>query len=255
MRKIRLLIEYDGTDYHGWQIQKKGMTVQGILEERILIITGENTRVVGAGRTDAGVHALGQVAAFRTDSGLDIHTFKKALNANLPGDIRILDITEVDDSFNPRDDAVRKSYLYVIQNEKKSSVFVRRYSALVKQKLDLPSMVTASQSLIGRHNFSSFMGTGSSVKISLREIFSLTVEQLEKIDFMTTRLNGNFIRIHVEADGFLRHMVRNIVGTLIETGRGRIEPAKIKVILESHDRTLAGPTAPANGLFLEKIVY
>lgn len=255
MRKIRLLLEYDGADYHGWQAQPGEMTVQGVLEDRISQLTGGPVKVLGAGRTDAGVHALAQVAAFRTEAAHDISTIKKALNATLPQDIRIIDVTEVPDSFNPRDDALRKSYFYIISKERKPPVFMRGYSWTVPQPLDIPSMVRASRTLIGTHDFTSFMGAGSDIKNAVREVFSLDIEEITEIDFMTARLKGNFIRVRIEAKGFLRHMVRNIVGTLVEIGRGRISPDRLKEILEARDRKLAGQTAPARGLFLERIVY
>jgi tRNA pseudouridine38-40 synthase len=255
MRKIKLLIEYDGTAYHGWQVQADKTTIQGLIEERILKITGEQSSVLGASRTDAGVHALGQVAVFRTESRLDAGTIKRALNAVLPRDIRVLDASEVDDSFHPRADAIKKTYFYIITNQRNSSVFFCRYSWLVPQKLELNSIIEAAQTLTGRYDFSSFMGTGSDVKDFVREIYSLNVEKLGSIDFMTVSLKGNFIKISIEANGFLRHMVRNIVGTLVETGRGRIPAEKMQDILVSHDRRLAGKNAPPNGLFLEKIVY
>jgi tRNA pseudouridine38-40 synthase len=255
MKKIKLLLEFDGTAYQGWQIQKKGATIQSVIEERILRITGEQSRLVSASRTDAGVHALAQVAVFRTASRLEPEVIKNALNALLPHDIRILDVSEVKDSFNPRDSAIKKSYFYIIANQRKSSAFIYRYAWIIQQPLELKSMVEAAQVLIGTHDFSSFMGTGSSIKDPVRKIFSLSIERLEKIDFMTAGLKGNFIKIGIEANGFLRHMVRNIVGTLVEIGRGRFTADRIQEILKSHDRKLAGPTAPASGLFLERIVY
>jgi tRNA pseudouridine38-40 synthase len=255
MKKFKLLLEYNGTAYQGWQVQKNRLTIQGVIEDRIFKITGEQSRIIGASRTDAGVHALGQVAAFRTESRLDPETIKRALNALLPQDIRVLDASEVDDSFNPRDSAVKKSYFYIIANQRESSAFIYRYAWIIQPPLELKSMVEAAQVLIGTHDFSSFMGTGSSIKDPVRKIFSLSIERLEKIDFMTAGLKGNFIKIGIEANGFLRHMVRNIVGTLVEIGRGRFTADRIKEILESHDRRLAGPTAPASGLFLERIVY
>ncbi|MBM4136069.1 MAG: tRNA pseudouridine(38-40) synthase TruA [Nitrospira sp.] len=255
MKKIKLLLEYDGTAYHGWQIQKDRLTIQGVMEDRIQKITREQSRVIGASRTDAGVHALGQVAAFRTTSRLDPETIKRALNAVLPQDVRILEASEVDNSFNPRDDAVKKIYFYIIANQRKSSVFLYRYSWLVIQTLELKSMIEAAQVLIGKHDFSSFMGTDSSIKDSVREIFSLNIEKVDKIAFMTANIKGDFIKIRIEADGFLRHMVRNIVGTLIEIGRRRISADRMKEILESLDRRLAGQTASPNGLFLEKVIY
>jgi len=255
MRKIKLLLEYDGTAYQGWQVQKRCDTIQGILENRILKITGEHSRVIGASRTDAGVHAFEQVATFRTESGLDATTIKRALNAVLPQDIRILDISVVDDSFHPREDAIKKSYFYIITNQRISSAFLFRYTWIVPQPLVLNTVKEASQRLIGRHDFASFMGTGSDVKDTVREICSLNIERLGSIDFMTSSLIGNFMKISIEANGFLKHMVRNIVGTLVEIGRGRISSEKMREILESHDRRVAGPTAPPNGLFLERIVY
>ncbi len=255
MKKIKLLLEYDGTDYKGWQIQKTGLTIQGILEEKIVKITGKKSGVIGASRTDAGVHALGQVAAFRTETNLPTERIKGALNALLPQNIRIIDVSEVDNSFHPRNDVRRKSYFYIISNQKKPSAFVHKYAVTVRQFLDFKSIVEASHILIGRYNFSSFMGAGSNIKDPVREIFSLDIEKLEKMNFMTACITSEFLRIRIDADGFLKHMARNIVGTLVEIGRGRIPPHHMEKILKSHDRKLAGPTAPAHGLFLEKIEY
>jgi len=255
MKKIKLLIEYDGTAYLGWQIQKKGLTIQGVVEEKILKITGERSKVIGASRTDAGVHALGQVATFGTVSRIVHEKIQGALNALLPHDIRVLEASEVNEAFHPRDSAKRKSYFYIIANQKESSAFLYRYIWMVQQPLELKSMTEAAEALIGMHDFSSFKGAGSSTKNPVREIFSLSLEKVEKLDFMTISIEGNFVKIRIEADGFLRHMVRNIVGTLVEIGRGRISADRIKEILKSRDRRLAGPTAHPNGLFLERIVY
>jgi len=255
MRKIKLLLEFDGTSYQGWQIQKKGTTIQGIIEDRILGITGKKSWITGASRTDAGAHALGQVATFRTESRLDVDVIKRALNALLPKNIRVLEATEVADSFHPRYSAQKKSYFYIISNQKEYSAFLYRYTWIVPQLLDLKSMREAAQVLIGVHDFSSFMGTGSSTKNPVREIFVLTIEKLKKIDFMTAHIQGEFLKISIEANGFLRHMARNIVGTLVEVGRGNIPSYQMREILESHNRKSAGPTAPPNGLFLEKVLY
>jgi tRNA pseudouridine38-40 synthase len=255
MRKIKLLLEYEGTNYLGWQIQKKGLTIQGTIEDRLLKITGEQLRVIGASRTDSGVHALGQVATFITKSNLDHETIKRALNALLPPDIRVLEASDVHSSFHPRKDATKKSYFYIITNQRDSSVFLYGYTWLIQQTLNLTFMKEASLALIGKHDFSSFKGTGSSIKDSDREISCLSIEIFNRIDFMTATLKGKFIKIRLEADGFLRHMVRNIIGTLVEIGRERIPAEKIKEILESLDRRKAGPTAPPNGLFLENITY
>lgn len=255
MKKIKLLIEYDGTAYHGWQIQKSKPTIQSILEGHILRITGVKSKVIGASRTDAGVHALGQVAVFSTPSMLEPETIGKALNATLPYDIRIRKVSEVNDAFHPRFDACKKSYFYIIANQRVSSAFLYRYTWIVQQPLERAFMKKAAHTIIGTHDFSSFQGARSSVKTPVREVFSLSIEDLKSIDFMTARLKGNFLKIRIEANGFLRHMVRNIVGTLVEIGRGRISSHEMKNILESYNRRLAGPTAPAHGLFLEKIMY
>lgn len=255
MKKIKLLLEYDGTTYQGWQIQKEGLTIQGIIEDRIQRITGRQSRVISASRTDAGVHALGQVIAFRTESRLAPETIRRALNALLPQDIRVLDASEINDSFHPGHDAKRKSYFYIISNQRESPAFFYRYTWLVQHPLNLIYMRKAARILIGEHDFSSFRGTGGNTKNNVRKIFSLKIEKLKKIEFMTSSIKGKFVKIRIEADGFLRHMVRNIAGTLIEIGRGRIPVSRMEEILKSRDRRLAGPTAPPNGLFLERIVY
>ena len=255
MKKIKLLLEYDGTAYQGWQIQKNGLTIQGIIEETIQRITEKQARVISASRTDAGVHALSQVIAFRTESCLSPETIKRALNALLPRDIRVLNAIRVDDSFHPRHDAKRKSYFYIISNQRESPAFLYRYTWLVQYPLNHTHMRKAARILIGKHDFSSFRGTGSSTKNNVRIIFSLKIEEFEKIEFMTSSIKGKFVKIRIEADGFLRHMVRNIAGTLVEIGRGRIPVSRMEEILKSRDRRLAGLTAPPNGLFLDRIVY
>lgn len=255
MKTIRILIEYDGNAYHGWQVQKDEVTVQGILEEKVFRLTGEHSCVTGASRTDAGVHALGQVAAFRTASHLDAGTIRRALNAMLPQDIRILAAAELHRTFHPRDDALRKRYFYMIANQRVSSAFLFKYTWIVPQRLNVHSMEEAVRVLVGRHDFSAFMGSGSDIKNTVREVFALGVQSLSGVAFMGVCLHGDFIKITAEADGFLRHMVRNIVGTLVEIGRGRIQPVKMEEILKSRDRRNAGQTAPANGLFLERIDY
>ena len=255
MRKMKLLVEYDGTAFHGWQTQRNKPTIQTTLEEALLRITGEKTKVIGASRTDAGVHAFGQVAAFRTQSLLDTETVQRALNAILPHDIRVLEVTDVDDAFHPRYDAIKKSYLYIIANQRSSSAFLFRYTWTVQYALKGALMREAAQVLVGMHDFSAFQGSGSGIKDPKREIFSCSIKNLKSLFFITTRFDGNFIQIRIEANGFLRHMVRNIVGTLVEIGRGRMSSEQMRDILESRDRRQAGPTAPANGLFLEKIKY
>lgn len=255
MKQIKLLIEYIGTDYQGWQKQRTGRTIQGVLTETIYSITGEQTRLTAASRTDAGVHALGQVAVVTTRSGLSPGILMRACNAKLPDDIRILEATEVHDSFNPRYRARRKRYFYMIFIGRNPSVFFRHYVWDMKAKLDLDKMKYSAQYLLGEHDFSCFRGSGCCSKQPVRTIFSLDITTHKSISFMKVSIKGHFVRISVEADAFLRHMVRNIVGTLVEIGRGNMSPDMMTDLMNSRDRKKAGPTAPAKGLFLGKIIY
>ncbi len=255
MKYIKLIIEFDGANYQGWQTQKSGLTIQDCMSRAISEITGEPIKLSSASRTDAGVHALGQVAVFGTDSGLPADTMKRALNARLPGDIRILDAEALDYEFHPRYEAVKKSYFYLIEKTRKQSVFFHRYTWRIPVSLDLGSMNKASEQLHGKHDFSAFRGTGCGARTTVRTIYSITLSRHDYLDFMTARIQGDFIKIRIEANAFLRHMVRNIVGSLAEVGKGRISPEALTDILASCDRKLAGPTAPAKGLFLEKVFY
>lgn len=255
MKFIKLLIEYDGTHYQGWQTQKSGLTIQDILTKTISDITHEQHTLTAASRTDAGVHAFGQVAVFRTDSALPAATFQRALNANLPQDIRIRDIEERDSEFHPRYHAIKKSYVYFIEITRKQSVFFHRYAWRVSMNLDLDGMNRAAALLLGTHDFSSFRGAGCGARTTVRTIHALAVTGHDHLDFMTSRIAGYFVKIRIEADAFLRHMVRNIVGTLTEVGKGRVSAEAVTDILASCNRNNAGPTAPAKGLFLEKVFY
>jgi len=257
MKNIKLLIEYDGTNYHGWQRQKNHTTLQEIIEDRLLRITGEDAALISASRTDAGVHALGQVASFKTGSHLEPATIQRALNATLPEDIRILSTEETTEAFHPRYDAVGKSYFYIISNGLSafSSAFLYRYAWRVPYALDIAEMEKACASLLGTHDFSAFRGSGCGAKSTTREISLLTIEKISSIDFMTAKIGGNFIKITVQANAFLRHMVRNIVGTLIEIGRGEMTVNSVSEAIELRDRKRTGPTSPAHGLFLERVKY
>ena len=255
MRQIRLTLQYDGTDYSGWQIQKNGATIQGLLEDAVFSVTNERSKVIGAGRTDAGVHALEQVAVFETASALSTDVFFQALNANLPQDIGITSCEECPEDFHPRYRTKGKKYSYIISNKMPAPVFLKRYSWELGFHLDIGAMRKASEYLIGSHDFSSFQASGCSAKHPLRELNSITISNLPSLEFITFRIDTPVIKITIEGSAFLRHMVRNIVGTLVYTGRGKYPPEKMKEILESRDRRNAGPTAPACGLFLEKITY
>ncbi|MDH4027377.1 MAG: tRNA pseudouridine(38-40) synthase TruA [Nitrospirota bacterium] len=255
MRNIRLTLQYDGTDYSGWQVQKEDPTVQGLLEKALFSVTGEHSRVQGASRTDAGVHAFGQVAAFRTGSQLGPDVLLRALNSNLPQDIRIIDASEADDDFHPRHRAKSKTYSYLISGPGAYSVFLKRYSWQMTCRLNCELMRTAAGYLIGEHDFSSFRASGCSSSHPVREVTSINISEADSFGFIAFTMKAPVIKITIEANAFLRHMARNIAGTLVDIGRGNIPSDMMKDILDSKDRMAAGQTAPARGLFLEKIVY
>ncbi|MCG2676210.1 tRNA pseudouridine(38-40) synthase TruA [bacterium] len=267
MQNIRLTIEYEGTHYRGWQrqtrikdpgsrIQKK--TIQGVLEESLSKITKERIRVIGAGRTDAGVHALGQVVNFKTRSKMTPEEFKKALNSMLSKDIVIKNAQRVKEEFHAQFDAKNKYYRYIIYQGPTSSPFLRNYVFYIPYRLDLKAMKEGAKYLVAKHNFSSFQLSGSSTRTPVRTITKLSVTSHRSFRSPITdhrSPNSRLISIDCVANGFLYGMVRSIVGTLIEVGRGKISPSKVKEILKAHDRRLAGPTAPAKGLYLIKVKY
>ncbi|HYQ47623.1 MAG TPA: tRNA pseudouridine(38-40) synthase TruA [Thermodesulfovibrionales bacterium] len=255
MRYIKLLLEYDGTAYQGWQSQRSGLTIQDILGNAIAGITGSRVRLTAASRTDAGVHALGQVAAFGTGSDLAAGVMKRALNAKLPRDIRILSAEETHQAFHPRYDAKKKRYVYIVMLSSSGSSFFPRYTWQVRSTLASDAMSKAAAHLFGKHDFSAFRGSGCGARTTIRTISSIALTVLDRMDFMSMTVQGVYIKVAIEADAFLRHMVRNIVGTLVEVGKGRISVDEIPDILESRDRTKAGPTAPSSGLFLERVYY
>ena len=255
LRRIKVTVQYNGSAYHGWQFQPSGMTIQGILQDCVYQVTGERVQVVGAGRTDAGVHAMEQVAVFDVRSSMNISVIKRALNALLPTDVRVMNIEEVTADFHPRHSARGKRYVYLIANMRDVPVFVRGYVWRVREPLDLEAMRAASAHLLGRHDFSSFRAAGCASKHPLRTIREIRIERLYEAPFLCKGLKGEFVRITVEADAFLRHMVRAIVGTLVEVGKGNLRPETVGDILERKERRFAGPTAPPQGLFLDRIFY
>jgi tRNA pseudouridine38-40 synthase len=245
MRNIRLLIEYDGTNYRGWQVQPKGQTVQGMIEEKLTMITGETIHLIGSGRTDAGAHAFGQVAHFKTTSRLSLSSIQRALNSLLPPDIVIRRADEVEDDFHARKKSISKIYEYRILNQNLRSVFNRMYAWYIPQKLDFKEMKEATRWLTGEHDFSSFRSVGSPTRTAVRKVVRTEWK----------RSRDGLIRFEIEANGFLKQMVRAIVGTLVEVGKGKISSEEFRRILESQDRNMAGPTAPAHGLFLKEVKY
>jgi len=244
-RNIKLVLEYDGTAYRGWQRQGQQPTIQKILEEAIGRITREPVTLYGSGRTDAGVHARHQVANFKTESGIPAGNLLRGINSLLPEDIAIKEIQEVDGDFHSRYSAKSKSYLYRIFNSPIRSPLERHSAWFVRAPLDFDKMARALSLLRGNHDFTSFCAAGSDVKSCVRTV--LRTEML--LD------SGRVISISIEADGFLRHMVRNIVGTLVELGAGEEAPETIQDILEARDRGRAGITAPSQGLFLQEVRY
>lgn len=245
MHCIKLTLAYDGTAYAGWQVQPGRTTVQGVLEAAVERVTGAAARTLASGRTDAGVHALGQVASFRTECGLEPEVLVRALNACLPHDVAVLDAALATDDFHPIRDAVRKRYRYVIHDGSVRDVFNRNYAWQVKCPLDAAAMHRSAQSLLGRHDFSSFENAGAPRLDSIRTI----------TDIFVRRNNGDQVAVEVEADGFLYNMVRVIVGTLVEVGRGAEDESWPAGALAAQDRGRAGPTAPPQGLFLVHVDY
>lgn len=245
MRNIKLLIEYDGTNYLGWQIQPKGVTIQGLVEEKLALLTGERVYLIGSGRTDAGVHALGQVAHFKTKSQMDVRTIQRALNSLLPPDIVIQRAEEVKEGFHARKESRSKVYEYWILNRKIRSPFQHGHAWHIPQKLDFRAMEKATQKLLGEHDFSSFRSVGSPTRTAVRKIMQARWK----------KGRDGLIRFEIEANGFLKQMVRAIVGTLVEVGKGKISSEEFREILRAKDRKRAGPTAPARGLFLKEVKY
>jgi len=244
-RNIRLLIAYDGTHYQGWQRQKEGSTIQGVIEEVLSRLTQETVSLVGAGRTDAGVHAWGQEANFRTDSQMKTAKLEEALHAMLPKDILIRRVQEAGPTFHARYSSSAKIYDYLICNQTPNNPFLRHYIWIVREPIDCELVKTGLSLLTGEKDFSSFQSQGSEVSSPVRTIYQTALLPLRRIGF----------KLRFKADGFLRHMVRNMVGTLIRVGSGRISIEEFEEIIHSKDRSKAGEMAPANGLFLRKVLY
>jgi tRNA pseudouridine38-40 synthase len=245
MRNIKLILSYDGSDFSGWQTQPRVRTVQATLEEAIRQLTAvEKVHANASGRTDAGVHAIGQVVNFRTESKLPAHIIMRALNATLPHDVVISSATEVAEEFDANRHATRKLYRYVIYDGLIPQLFLRKYSLQTGFRLDARAMQRASLCLLGQHDFRCFESHWPNRQTSVRTITHLAVNRF-----------SDYIWIDVEADGFLYNMVRSIAGTLINVGRGFWPESEVVRILEAQDRDQAGPTAPPQGLFLMRVTY
>jgi len=245
MHTVKLVIAYDGTDFHGWQVQPETRTVQGEIESVLSLMTGEHTRLYGAGRTDAGVHALGQVGHFRTESTISREEFFRGLNGLLPDDISILSVEDVSGGFDARRTATARVYRYFVCEGDVPLPFTRRYVWHIRDRLDVERMKRAADHFIGTHDFASFAGAGGDDEVTIRDVQALSI----------FRNRGGIIEIYVEANAFLRHMVRNLAGTLVEVGRGKRDPGEMPDVIDAKDRAAAGETAPACGLFLVEVKY
>ncbi len=253
MRNIRLVIAYDGTDFHGWQRQPHATTIQEVLETYITRIVGEKVKLAGSGRTDAGVHAAGQVANFRTACPIPCQNLLKALNDVLPAAIRVRKVEDAAATFHARYNAKSKTYRYRILYAPLSPPFLARYVCHHPCPLDSREMAKAARLLEGEHDFTSFAGTDPANRgkqrrkdSNVRKVFESRIRIRKELSLVVYEIRGS---------GFLHHMVRNIVGTLLEVGSGKLSPEDFRAILEARDRNKAGPTAPASGLCLVRVEY
>jgi tRNA pseudouridine38-40 synthase len=244
MRNISLLVSYDGTAYHGWQCQPNAISVQETLQRAIERIVNEPVKLYAGARTDSGVHAEGQVVNFHSETGIDLKALERAVNSIMPTDIRVTRAYLVPDDFHSRYSAKSKIYVYSILNTLHNSPFYGRYSWHIPYKLDLGSMRAAVGLVVGTHDFSSFKKKDEMYRSTVREVLRAGVKK-----------RGDFVYVLLEGTGFLRYMVRNIVGTLVLAGRGKLTGEGFREILDACDRQKAGPTAPAKGLLLKKIIY
>jgi tRNA pseudouridine38-40 synthase len=245
LRTVRLLLEYDGTRYHGWQRQADADTIQEVLEQALARLTGETIPLIGSGRTDAGVHARGQVASFRTASAIPLKAFHEGLNSMLPPDIAVLEAAESPPEFHARKSARAKTYEYRILNRPSRSPLYHHYAWWIAQALDLAAMARASADLPGEHDFTAFRASGSDNINPVRRVLGAAWQEG----------SGGWLRFTITATGFLRGMVRSLVGTMVEIGRGKAPPALLVELLANGDRRLAGPTAPPQGLYLVEVFY
>jgi len=241
---VKIVLEYDGTNYHGWQRQKNACSIQEVLEKAISAITGEKIRITGAGRTDAGVHATGQAASFKTSTRIPLEKLPYAINSRLPDDIVVKSAVEVPEDFHARLSAKAKVYAYTIHNAPFPSPLLRKYTYFFPLPLDTDAMKQAAGLFVGVHDFSAFRAAGSPAKTSVRRVNRLEVGRSEDL-----------IRIEIEADGFLYNMVRIISGTLLDVGLHKICPEEVASIIASGERDRAGKTLPPQGLCLLRVIF
>lgn len=253
MRNIKLIIEYEGTGYHGWQSQVNAAAIQDVLSSAIEKLTGEKTSLTGSGRTDTGVHALGQVANFHTASNIPADKFTYALNSILPDDIVVKKSEEADESFHSRFSAIGKKYKYLFYNSALPSALLRHRAWHIYHSLDTGAIAEGAKYFLGTHDFKAFMSTGSSIKSTIRNINEISI--ISESTKMGMNIMNSNLCLEIAGDGFLYNMVRIIAGTLVQIGYGKIRPEYISEIIESGDRKKAGKTAPAHGLYLVEVYY
>ena len=244
MKRVKMVLAYDGTNYCGWQVQKNGETIEGVLNRELSALFGEDIAVIGASRTDSGVHARGNVAVFDTKTRMPAEKISYALNSRLPEDIRVQGSRQVPEDFHPRKRACTKFYEYRILNREFEQPELRLNSYFFRRKLDVERMKAACPYFCGEHDFKSFCSIHTQAETTVRTVYDLRVEQ--EGDLICSRVSGN---------GFLYNMVRIIAGTLIQVGLGAFEPEDMQTVLEAADRQAAGPTAPAKGLTLTGMTY
>jgi len=256
MPRYKLIIEYDGAPFFGWQVQETLPSVQGALEAAVKAMTGADLRVHGAGRTDAGVHALGQVASAAVTCAHPVDTIGRGLNAQLPADIRLLSVVDAPPDFHARFSARRKTYRYLLRTAPFESPFERRFVWHIREPLDVPQMQRAAATICGTHDFDAFRSAGSSVRTTTRTIFASGIDaQTGSVGPFDVIGGASLLAYEIEGDGFLRHMVRAIVGTLVEIGRGWRDSESMSLLLAGGVRAQAGATAPPHGLYLVRVDY
>ena len=245
MKNYRIIVQYDGTRYKGWQVQKStDMTIQGKLQAVLGELVGTQVEVIGSGRTDAGVHGIGQVANFHIETKLSEEEILQYLNKYLPMDIAVLSVEEVEERFHSRFHAIKKTYIYRIHTSYIPDVFERKYKYTYTERLDIMQMKEAASYLVGTHDFMAFCGNSKMKKSTVRTVFSIDIEKKD-----------NEVVIAYTGDGFLQNMIRIMTGTLIEVGSGRLSPAAVRQILEGRERSKAGYTVPPEGLALLEVTY
>jgi tRNA pseudouridine38-40 synthase len=265
-RTLKITIAYDGSEYAGWQRQANAHTIQAAIEDELAVILGEHHAIVAAGRTDSGVHAAAQVASVTIDHPIPLDELLRALNGRLKvGDIRIRAIDETFAGFDARSYAKAKTYRYAMWNGPAPNPFIRHVVWHVPQALDLDRMIAATAAVVGEHDFSAFQGSGSDVKTTVRRMLAAELVEVDintdqpvalpSLESSASRADGRLLRFEITGTGFLRHMVRTIVGTLVDIGRGNIAPEQMAAIIASRDRSRTGQTAPAQGLILWKVTY